>query len=460
MCVSKHRIHNWCKLVSYQNKWVVGRIPEVKRPRQLLAGGTIFYIFVLIGTLIYLRTPAYQGSSYKIITPPLYIALSSCIIALLPVTWLPITFDRPTKALYIILYYSAFIPSVMVPIFLLTNYLPLIGFSAAFCVCFRLLQLIYRVPLYSPPSIPLSPAHAWSIIIGGWLALLIFVQATIGLRFGIPSFGGIYRVRELYTQDVGKLPSIVGRFVKYSVDWLKNVFAPLLFAPALADKSRFSAIFGLFGVVTLYLVFALTGYKSAFFVPVAIVGLYISLSRDGKYFIPLLLGGFLIGLLGTVFINLITGLVAPLSLVRRFLIVPGVVSGYFIDFFHAHPKTLMSERFFIQPFIDYPYSMQPARVIGERYMWDGTYANAHMWAEGYMSFGVIGMVLFTAIFAGVCWAYDSITQNLRVNIAGALLAAMVIVFINTDIITALVTHGMALLLVLMYILVSTNSDNV
>ena len=370
------------------------------------------------------------------------------------------TFDRPTKALYMTLYYAAFIPSVMIPIFLLTDYLPLIGFAFAFCVCFGLLGLIYRVPLYSPSSISLSPAHAWSLIIGGWLALLVFVQATIGLRFGIPSFSGIYRVREIYTHEVGELPSIVGRFVKYSVDWLKNVFAPLLFAPILAERSRVSAVFGFFGVATLYLVFALTGYKSAFFVPIAIIGLFIALHREGKYFVPLLLGGLLFGLLGTVFVNFLTGLVAPLSLVRRFLIVPGVVSGYFVDFFHAHPKTLMSERFFIRPFVDYPYSMQPARVIGDRYMWDGTYANAHMWAEGYMSFGVIGMGLFTALFGGVCWLYDSLTKDLNVEIAGAILAAMVIVFINTDIITALVTHGMALLLVLMYILRSTHNEGI
>src|SRR5712672_3617809 len=97
-------------------KKIADRIIEGKVRSRLLLG-IVLYIAAYQWVYISWLNPVwgYMGFAYN--PPPLgYFALA-CVLAILPGFWMPIVVTRPSQLIYWVLYFTVFIPSLFVPLY-------------------------------------------------------------------------------------------------------------------------------------------------------------------------------------------------------------------------------------------------------------------------------------------------------------------------------------------------------
>jgi hypothetical protein len=131
---------------------------------------------------------------------------------------------------------------------------------------------------------------------------------------------------------------------------------------------------------------------------------------------------------------------------------PGLLTGYYYEFFSTHPKALLGHSIF-HSFVDYPYMFEPRRMIGYVYYHDTAMsANANLWADAYANFGYLGILCFTLLLAAVMWLYDSSSSGRNLYITALVIALPAFAVANSALLTSLLTHGIGLAMVLMYLM--------
>jgi hypothetical protein len=136
------------------------------------------------------------------------------------------------------------------------------------------------------------------------------------------------------------------------------------------------------------------------------------------------------------------------------ILLPGLISGYFYEFFSINPKAYLGHSIF-SSFINYPYSSTPPIVVGEHYWGQSIItanANANIWADGYANFGYIGMVLFSILLGFILWIYDSISSKINFKIAVLMLCIPAFSLSNSALLTTILTHGIGLTILLLYLM--------
>src|SRR6185437_6613284 len=131
---------------------------------------------------------------------------------------------------------------------------------------------------------------------------------------------------------------------------------------------------------------------------------------------------------------------------------PGLLTGYYYEFFSDHPKALLGHSIF-KSIVHYPYPLEPRQMIGYVYFHDsGMSANANFWADAYANFGYIGILCFTLLLAGVMWLYDSSSAGRNLTVTALVIALPAFAVANSGLLTSLLTHGIGLAMVLMYLM--------
>ena len=133
--------------------------------------------------------------------------------------------------------------------------------------------------------------------------------------------------------------------------------------------------------------------------------------------------------------------------IHRMVIIPGVVTGYYYDFFSHHPFEMLAHSI-LKPFLSSPYREAPAFVIG-RYYWSSAKmdANANLWASAYSDFGFLGMLFFSALLGIVLNLYDKLSENLDLRFACMVIAFPTMILANASLLTSLLTGGIGLLII-------------
>ena len=102
----------------------------------------------------------------------------------------------------------------------------------------------------------------------------------------------------------------------------------------------------------------------------------------------------------------------------------------------------------------YPYDVVPGRVIGEYLGNPDNNANNSFFSTGYMNAGLVGMLVYSFVFSVILIILDKLYRS------GVPLWAIVGITVNTmhsiiksaDLITGIVTHGLGLTIVMLYLL--------
>lgn len=343
--------------------------------------------------------------------------------------------------------------NIMVWLLVLLSYVPMLTIFAfmdqpriymyAVTGFWMLVFLLLNLPTISvtPFKRPQSKIMRYGIfiILSGLVFFLIYKYLGVFFNF---DFAKVYDIRAEYG---ARGVALAG----YLFHWSAYIVNPIFFAIFLVKRNWF-----LVGVVIFLqvLLFSVTGMKAFLFaLPFVLVLIWIISRKNPLFWMAFgLTALILVGLLSYWLIDYsdISSLV-----VRRVLFVPAQLSFFYYDFFSQHDHTFLSQHRIFGDFLDYPYHLPPANLIGEVYYDSSkTSANNGLYADAYMSFGFIGFVFWAILLTIILKLIDSFSQHKQKIIAVAAIARPAGFLINSAFLTSLLTHGLLLSLIILYLL--------
>lgn len=422
------------------------------KQRILVVSGAIVYTIILNWCYIYHVYPQFSYMGYHYNAPELSIAffVFTWLLAILPSFWLPANLERPSQVAHYILYILVYIPALFVPGYIYGFYgNSILLFNFVLFIAFTLMGMHYKTPLLRIKRITGIGNVFWMICFAVSLATYAFIISKFGLSFNLVALADVYDVRTSYKEALGGTSGLL----VYLITWQANVLNPLFIAKGFTAKKPASLLFGIFGQL---LIFSITGFKSVLFSSVLILGLFIILAiKKGKeHFGALLTSGVAALMIGLAQISRFSQIVFFIFsiFVRRLIMNNGLLTGFYLEFFTENPKALLGHSI-LENAVEYPYALGPPNLIGGIFYGNvATSANANMWADAYANFGFLGMILFSIALAAFFWVYDSIAQKTDLRIATLLLAVPAMSLCNAALLTTLLTHGLLLAMLVIFIL--------
>ena len=235
------------------------------------------------------------------------------------------------------------------------------------------------------------------------------MMASFGLHLHYVSIENTYSVRAEFTATLSRAPHLVA----YAIGWQAWVINPFVMAMGLRSRRVSWVLAGTAGEFAIY---SITAFRSMFFA----VGLLIYLlwaMRSNKAFGTRLAGSWTAIFMGTGALQLLGYGLIPISLVgERMTGMPGLLTGYYYEFFSSHPQVHLGHSI-LKSLVSYPYAVEPPYLIGSLYFPNAINANANVWADAYANFGYIGIFCFTLLLAIVLWLYDSMAVDRDMRLA-------------------------------------------
>lgn len=290
------------------------------------------------------------------------------------------------------------------------------------------------------PQIKISKKVFW-IFIFTFLGIgNLYLLHALGLpKNFITAFTKVYEVRLNYR-------SRTTRFADYFIQWMGNIIYPFLFAYTLKEKKyKKSAVVFILELV----LYSYTAYKSMLvtFFLAPIFG-YVLANNIKKVFIE---GG----ILGIITVGTFLGFkgvltVYVLAIVRIFLW-PGLIALEYFDFFFMYPKAHLAHSSFV-PFVKNYYSVEPSFLLARLYYNKPEMRlNTTWYADAYMNFGYIGLIIFALILFFILLIIKN-SEKKNLFLVSSILFGGVISLFNGPLLTTLLTNGLALGLFIAYIL--------
>lgn len=345
---------------------------------------------------------------------------------------------------------------------LLTVYIPAMVYLSFGTPSFRLglaylismLSLVYFSKIrFATLRVKTAPK---SLFVAGLLGIILLFMFLLASRVGFGKINfNIYAVYD-FRRDVGEA---IGENVNRALSLTSKILIPLLLIYAVSIKSNFRFVMIAIALFSIVIIFGYWQHKSALFLPVAVLVLYMYL-RQGCAIRRLLLLFLLFSF--TLLAEAIfyatqnfsnPGLMNSL-LGRRALFVPPLISDYYLDFF------LKNEMVYWHALTQHfgasgsGYNLAPPFIIGEAYFGSKEIsANVGFIGAGYANAGILGVLVYS-IFLGLAIAFISAQAKRLGSVFLFCLTAVVFhtAFVSSDLITTLRSHGMLLLLVVIPLL--------
>lgn len=293
---------------------------------------------------------------------------------------------------------------------------------------------------------------------GYWLGIFLalagclVVAAWFVLRGGLAHFNLDFSKVYDFRRETGAL-LYVG-LMAYIINWTLKVFSLSIFAVALYKRSYIWA--SIIYAMQIFF-FGITSHKATLFYPGLALMVYAFFrSNDKLKLVPLAYFGILV--LSYVFSSASGSLLYVSLIVRRvFFTIANNTFDYY-TFFSQNPKVYWSNGIF-SAFVKYPYDLDPAKVIGA---WRFTESNVNntFLSTGYMQAGIWG-VLFYAILCGLLFRLiDQLSKKTPIWFALAIgIAPMFSLITSADLFTALLTHGVAVSCLMLWLLGGVSTPN-
>ena len=414
--------------------------------RTAVIAASLAFELLLSCAYIFFISPLFQYAGFTYAPPGIWRMIVIHALALAPACWLPGTIEKPSQVVEWILYLSVIVPAVILPQYVLSNQVfPLLELGVTLVVASAMLHLGSKIAV---PDLRLRGASQNMLplaVSAAAVLLAIAISIKVGFNFSLVSLAHVYRLRSQFTEQAEG-----SSFLAYAVPWLGEVCAPFLLAVGIFRRKWLLAMAG---IGCSLLVYSITGFKSVLLAPVLIFGvkkvLEFGKQKSGLLF-PLAVCAVMLVCLA---VDAVVGLPLMNSLfVHRLLIMPGVVTGYYFDFFSHHPFDMMSHSI-LRAFIQSPYAEPAPFIIGARYFMSAKAdVNANIWATAYSDFGLAGIIVFSFLLAAVLRLYDLLTRALDLRLACMLIVFPAMILANTGLSTFLLTHGFLFTLLLVALL--------
>lgn len=405
---------------------------------------TIFIVGLLLA-LEFVIAPrwAYMGFGFSLPSETWY-GWFSLVVAVFPSLLMPVRISRPSALVNWCLYLAVYIPSQLVPVFASNRTWMGYGrMQLLLTIAMLLLIVASSVPAVRIPSLQIPHWIFWSSVV----ALALLIDAFAISSFGVPT--SLPRLSDVYAQraEFARRSSDLGFAMTYLLDWQIRVVNPLLIASGIVRRNLFTFALGLGGQ---FLIFGLSGHKFALFSALLVIGILLAIASWRR------IGGIVFSLGAAAIVpaavlgDRVLGTETVSSLfVRRLLLFPGVLTGYYHEFFSFNPITRS-----LGPLSGvtggYDYGMPVPNLIGLTYFGsEKIYANGNVWADSYASFGYLGVVAFTALVAIVLWVFDCCARSREQKLSLAIAGIAGFALVNSGLFVSLGTHGIAFALILL-----------
>ena len=144
------------------------------------------------------------------------------------------------------------------------------------------------------------------------------------------------------------------------------------------------------------------------------------------------------------------------ALVDRVIIIPAEIHYWYYDFFGVNgAPALQLSQSVLAPLTDAHYGTPIAEVIGWKYMGSAASANVGLFGDAFANFGFAGCAIFALLFGLVLKAVDAAARGADPRLAAALVAMPSFELVNSGLLTTLLTHGLALTIVVLWVLASS-----
>jgi hypothetical protein len=371
--------------------------------------------------------------------------IATHLLAFLPALGLALRAARPADVVLWVLYTLAYVPTILIPQFVSGTGWESMPFNVVLAGSFSLLLAHTRLPSIAIGS-PIRSTRA-HVAISAVLGLLLFgvILAAFGVRFELPDLGNVYDLRDYYSETVAD----AGRLAAYAVGWSGSAVNPMLVALGMALGARWLLAAGILGELA---IFSVTGFKSILFSGPLVVPLSVGLRRGQRHFGLWAIWGLVAVIVVACAAQAILGWTLLVDLfVRRLIVVPGQLAGYYVEFFSVNPTYGLSHSI-LGWLNDDPYPQNQARLIA--YVYFGhpeASSNGNFWADGFANFGLPGVIGASVLALVMLWAMNSVSVGRPLWVTGSVLATASIGLTNSALLTSLLSHGIlaAMLLVVL-----------
>ncbi len=409
--------------------------------------GSVTILILLHVIYVYYISPRFGSAIYRYLKPDWASLLAHGVIACLPSLWMPIKIERPSQVAYWIHYFALYMPVILIPLYL-GNLEPmrLYFYSLLFLALFGGIWFSQFLPLLKIPRFNLGWRSFCTLLIATSSFVILYTILSTGISGFSLNLATIYDTRSEMDSFVQKH----GARIVYLTTWVGNAIHPTLIAIGLVKRRPLLLAFGIFGQLILFWTMAL---KSILFSIVLAVAIYHLLKKRNGSFGVRFISGICIFIPLCLFIDSFMEIPWATALSsRRIMIVPGMLTGNYLDFFDKNPFIFMSDNL-LSSFFEYPYRMGVPNLIGMEYLNDvNASANVNYWASAYAHFGVVGLVVFTLLFITFMWIYDSLAYGRHLFITGIMISLPAITLTNSSLQTSLLTHGLGVLVIVLYFL--------
>ncbi|GAT72198.1 hypothetical protein MHM582_0671 [Microbacterium sp. HM58-2] len=315
--------------------------------------------------------------------------------------------------------------------------------TALACGAILIVRMVGLGQMKAPNKPALSARSYLQLIFVSTIVVNVLVFSFAGFSLEMPGIDEIYDARLAFRQVIESLPAFVG----YAMPVAANVLNPLVLLLAVHTRRFWMAAVVLVFQMALY---SIDGQKMILLLPAAVIGVYL-LARWRK---PVT-ARFLVALVAIMVVVVSLGATGSGRVVfevavRRLMLIPAQLLGAYYDYFgsfgFAH---LQHSRFFNAGVL----TPEPGYLIGQYVFGSNVQnANASFISDGFANFGVLGVIGAAVICGLILRAIDSFTLGAPTAVALAAMSPVVIILSNNALQTALLTSGLFVLLVLLYLL--------
>ncbi|CEG29107.1 hypothetical protein [Bacillus sp. B-jedd] len=276
---------------------------------------------------------------------------------------------------------------------------------------------------------------------------IIFIFYVLVTLYLIIERGGI-DFRALNFQTIYSLRSEKGfsGILGYLLNWSAKVFFPFFFAYFLYSKKKWNCTIVLCLQLLLYLSF---GFKAYLF-SIGMLIMVVILMKKNKFERDFTLGFTLIILLSSALSRISTILLN--SIPFRMIFVPSQIQYQYYDFFKIREKMFFADGLIGKVFsVESPFDVPVPFVIAMHFQGAVSNSNTGVFSDAYSNGGFITMILFAIILALILYLVDSLTERIPPVLVVASLSYMMFVLNDNSLTNALLTGGISLMLILLFL---------
>lgn len=343
----------------------------------------------------------YWGFTYRPLEPLEYLLVA--FLVTLGAAIMPTMLTRASSIVLLLIYQMVYIPTVMVTLSLDTDRIEHYGLAiASLAIAFAMACFAARRKL----KVDATPTRIGGSAVLG-LSVFFWLICSITLTISYWSIIRFANLDETYLQRV--LGASTGPLIGYMQTYLQNVFSPALFAIGLVRR-RFWAV--MLGVIGSLLVYTITAQRTAFLLPVAILGMYWLLRRKNPLFhstaVPMVIVAGMMFLSAGFYEQSSIAEMICLYLTGRTIAVPGLTFSQYYDIFSPNNFTWWSHIKGFGSLIAAPPSFsgdplwpQLGLLIGEHiYKNPEVNVNANLYSsDGLAAAGIFGVIVIGFVTA-------------------------------------------------------------